>query len=624
MIRRLVPLAAALIASTCTAAELPPVAAFTSQAKVALVSISPTGEYLAATIRDGDNSAFQVITHPKREVKVNFPLGDRREIARIWWVADDMLLVAPARRGQGSEFLGRTLELMTIHAETGKTERVGFGTVLDTLPDDAEHILISRTQDRFGEAHRLNLKSRSSRRVARSAAPYGGFVPDASGDVLFSIGENQDNMVEVHYRAKRGDDWALVESHGIGERGWQPAWFGPKPNTYFTWDSRGGATTGIGLYDAVAGTHKMLVRHDQVDATRLLYDFAERRVYGVRFDHHYPAFTYIDRGHPLAAQHAALAKMYPEDTVEFTSFTRDHQQAVALVSGDRRPGDYLLVDTAAKSITPLMSRRPALESDMLSPMAPAEFNVRDGSKVYGYLTSPKDGPTPGPMLVYVHGGPHGVRDYWGFDPIVQLFASRGYHVLQVNYRGSGGYGVDYEKSGYSEWGRQIEEDVADAVRWAIKSGIAAPDRVCVHGVSYGAYSALMGAVREPELYRCAIASAGIYDLTLLEKAGDIRRRRAGLRYIRDVVGDDDAELESRSPAHLAERIRAKVMLIHGGQDVRSPPPHAHAMRAALRSAGNEPEWLFDGGQGHGFRGNEPRRELYTRILAFLAEHTAES
>ena len=291
-----------------------------------------------------------------------------------------------------------------------------------------------------------------------------------------------------------------------------------------------------------------------------------------------------------------------------------------MVSGDRNPGDFVLVDFKAKRVEPLVVVKPSLPREALSAMRPVELQTRDGATIYGYVTSNAKAETPGPLVVLVHGGPYGVRDSWGFSGQVQLLANRGFHVLQVNYRGSSGYGMAYQRAGYGQWGRRMQDDVTDATRWAIESKIADPDRVCIMGVSYGAYAALMGAAREPDLYRCAVGGAGVYDLTLMEKRGDVRRSRAGVHFIREMIGADGEELEARSPSHQAHRIRAAVLLYHGGRDLRSPLAHGHAMRDALERAGNPAEWVFESAQGHGFAGDAGRAEIYERILAFLNKH----
>ena len=610
-------------------AELVPISAFTDDAAAATVSISPGGEYLALTLRKDGKSAFQVRSYPDMEVKASYQLGDKREVAGARWVSDHILLGTPAERmvGGAREMRALTGELVTIDARSGRTQRVGWGGLLDILPNAPNQILISRSADRFGEARRLNLRlpasRQNARRAARSPVPRNSFVVDEEGRVAFAVGVDEENRTVVYHRQGNAD-WRRVQRHDMDAAGWVPRHFGPKPGTYYTADSRDAATNGLGLYDTADGSHTMLFRHDHVDAGALLCDYNCRRVYGVEVRHHFPQAVYIDRTHPLATVHAGLAKTYPDDFVRLTSMTRDHKLAIAFVSGDRRPGDYLLVDVEARRTEPLLAARPNLPPEALSPMAPVEITTRDGMTIYGYLTSSPSAQKPGPLVVLVHGGPHGVRDHWGFDPVAQLLASRGYHVLQVNYRGSDGYGYAYQSAGYGEWGRGIEDDVADATRWTVQSGIADLQRICIFGYSYGAYSALMGAAREPTLYRCAIGGAGIYDLSLLDATGDIRSRRSGLAYLRHVVGDDAEDLAARSPVQQASRIAARVLLMHGGQDRRAPPVHAHRMRDALQGSGNDPEWLFMSGQGHGFFGNAARLEVYERVLGFLEENIGAS
>ena len=616
--------AAALWSLPATTDEPPPVAAFAALPEVEGITVSPTGRYLTASIRQGESAQFQIVTHPEREVKVNVALGDKREVTEVVWLTDDVALFQQSRRVMGTDYKVPTGALATVHAETGFVQPAGGGSVIDILPEAPDDILVYVPENRFGLAYRLDIRTRYPRQVARSAAPFGTFVPDADGNILLTVGQSNDNRRQIHARPAPRKRWQLVASFGVEDEAWLPVRFGPKPNTYYTLDSRGGSTEGLGVYDAATGRHRMIIRHPTVDATSLLVDPAARGVYGIRFDHHYPQVSYIDPSHPLARQHASLTKMFEGDTVQLTSATRDYRLAVALVTGDRRPGDYYLVNTEAKRVEPLKSRKPQLERERLSPSLPIELKVRDGTTIYGYVTSSPDAEKPGPMVVYVHGGPHGVRDYWGYDDTVQLLASRAFHVLQVNFRGSGGYGVDYERAGFGQWGRRMQDDITDATRWAIDNGIADPDRICIFGASYGAYSAMMGTIRAPDLYRCALGLYGIYDLALLQKQGDISRTLAGRKFIRRILGADADELSAASPTRQAERIRAKVMLVHGGLDERAPPEHATRLRKALIRAGNAPEWLFDRQQGHGFLGDAARVELFERMLAFFQKHAGSA
>lgn len=220
------------------------------------------------------------------------------------------------------------------------------------------------------------------------------------------------------------------------------------------------------------------------------------------------------------------------------------------------------------------------------------------------------------MVVLPHGGPHGIRDWWEFDPEVQLLANRGYTVLQVNFRGSGGYGTDFERAGYGEWGAKMQDDLTDATRWAIEQKIAPADRICIYGASYGGFAALMGAAREPDLYRCAIGYSGVYDLELLHESGD-PDVPADVAYLDRALGTDAAKRRAQSPVYNAQSIKAPVLLIHGSADRTAELEHAKRMRAALENNRKKVEWLALRGEGHGAYDEDTRREVYERILQFL-------
>jgi dipeptidyl aminopeptidase/acylaminoacyl peptidase len=222
------------------------------------------------------------------------------------------------------------------------------------------------------------------------------------------------------------------------------------------------------------------------------------------------------------------------------------------------------------------------------------------------------------MVVLPHGGPHAIHDTWEFNPEVQLLASRGYAVLQVNFRGSGGYGMDFQSAGYREWGGKMQDDITDATHWAIEQKIAAADRICIYGASYGGFAALMSAAREPDLYRCAVGYAGIYDLELMYQSGDVPDSRTGVAYLERVLGSDVTRLRAQSPAWNAQNIKAPVLLIHGKADWRADYEQAERMKAALEKNNKKYEWLVLSREGHGIYDEDSRREVYERILQFLA------
>jgi len=224
------------------------------------------------------------------------------------------------------------------------------------------------------------------------------------------------------------------------------------------------------------------------------------------------------------------------------------------------------------------------------------------------------------MVVLVHGGPYEVTETWGYDAEAALIAENGYAVLRVNFRGSGGYGNAFVEKGFRQWGRAMQDDLTDATRWAIQQGHADPGKVCIYGMSYGGYAALMGAVREPGLYRCVAGYAAPYDLAKMYKWGSIRRSDLGLEYLERVLGKDKQELAAYSPAQRADAIKVPVLLAHGRLDARVDVRHSQQLAKAMRKAGTPVELVEYPNEGHGLAIDADREDFYARLLAFLDAH----
>jgi dipeptidyl aminopeptidase/acylaminoacyl peptidase len=198
-----------------------------------------------------------------------------------------------------------------------------------------------------------------------------------------------------------------------------------------------------------------------------------------------------------------------------------------------------------------------------------------------------------------------------------MLTSRGYAVLQINYRGSGGYGDAFERAGYREWGGKMQDDVTDATRWAIEQGVADKNRICIFGTSYGGYAAIEGVTKEPDLYKCAIANAGVYDLKLMFSSGDVPQFLGGQNFLKMVMGQDQNDLYDRSPIAHIDRLKAKVMLIVGGADTRVPAAQGEHLHDALTKRGIAHEWLYERSEGHGFYDESHTAAMYEKIIAFL-------
>ncbi|MEO8010418.1 MAG: S9 family peptidase, partial [Dokdonella sp.] len=358
---------------------------------------------------------------------------------------------------------------------------------------------------------------------------------------------------------------------------------------------------------------------ENADAVELVRTFDEKDVFAVRSMPGRVAVSLLDKQAPEAKLLVDLMKQFPGEDVRIASVSDDGSKVVIEARSDLNPGTFYLYEASEKKLSTLLARAPWLKADDLATMEPFTMKARDGKTLHGYLSKPvgKEAAKSQPMVVLVHGGPYNVRDEWGYDPTVQVLTSRGYAVLQVNFRGSGGYGYDFVKAGYGEWGAKMQDDVTDATQWAIAQGVADPKRICIQGASYGGYAALQGAVREPDLYQCAVGIVGVYDLRLMKSRGDIPQSSMGEGYLDMVLGTDNEQLGQRSPINQLDRIKANVMLVVGGQDKRVPPIHGENLQRALISKGKPPEWIYQRTEGHGFYDEANVEDMYTRLIAFL-------
>lgn len=338
-----------------------------------------------------------------------------------------------------------------------------------------------------------------------------------------------------------------------------------------------------------------------------------------------PVYAFIDDD--ASALWITVQRAFAGRSPSIVSFSDSLRQAVIYTEGNDDSGSYHLVDLDAGRVTPAGGAYPAITPERVAAVRPVTYPASDGLEIHGYLTTPPGMSEAGnlPLVVLVHGGP-AARDYLQFDWWAQAMASRGYAVLQPNFRGSTGYGDAFLEAGYGEWGRKMQTDLSDGVRYLADQGIIDPERVCIVGASYGGYAAMAGPTLDPGVYRCAVAVAGLSDLgVFVDDAASrgARRENSTTRYWNRFMGAErlgDRSLDARSPARLAAQADAPILLIHGRDDTVVPIEQSRIMERALRRAGKPVEFIELDGEDHWLSRSDTRVRMLTETIRFLNEH----
>jgi dipeptidyl aminopeptidase/acylaminoacyl peptidase len=608
------------------------------------VKISPDGQYIAATAVVKGQSVLALVRLADMKGQLVRP-RDEDAVTDFWWASPSRVVYTVGMRVGGYDAPLATGELFGVNADgTGAEMLFGFrkegmstgsliqkvtstrGTAefIAPIPDDPNHILVAATQwgddGRMGTttaAYRMDARTGLLRKLVDAPMPRAHFVADHQGRIRFAWGEDDHGGTRVFQRPVDGGGWKAMtdlDSHFS-----LPLAFDRDDSAaYFTCP---GASGGFGIcrWTEARPALEEVWSNPTVEADGLLRGLAGDDIAGVAFTDGRIGIAPFDMNSRAAQALVALMKQFPGESVRFVSGTRDGRLSVVLVEADADPGTFYLFDSKANTLTVLLRRASWIDPTSMAAKQPFEFAARDGMKLQGYVSYP-----PGheqdkhlPTVVVVHGGPFLVRDRWDYDPDVQALATHGYAVLQVNFRGSSGYGYAFEKAGWRQWGGTMQDDVTDATRWAIAQGIADPQRLCIYGASYGGYAAIEGAVKEPGLYKCAIGYVGVYDLPLMYRDGDVRETASGRNYLKRQMGEDMAELARRSPINQLDALQARVMLVVGDRDERVPPVQGLNLHKALLKRNVAHVWLEKPGEMHGFYDEANITELYTRMLEFI-------
>jgi dipeptidyl aminopeptidase/acylaminoacyl peptidase len=608
-------------------------------------ALSPSGKRVAilrnrVTSRGIESSIDLVDAANPAQPPRTLPLGQHEANSVVWanetrllvWVVYDV-----THKGFEQEDIVRVIGLnddgtnpavMFGNRGTALQEIHNLGKIIDPLPDDEDNILMLAWEPLRG-----------------LPALYKVDVNDGSAVVL-EYGAlrtyhwlTQNGVAMIRLDGDRRDMVTHIMSRGPGQADWKPVRDIRKDQTPdFTVF---GPTERPGVFVAAArlvGEDKVSMR--EVDLKTLALGaptytakavdldgvWSDRRgkALAAAYGEDVKSYEFIDKS--FAPHFSAIQKYFgAEISVELREVDDARTHYLGVAGGPQEPGSHFLYDRTSHAVTELGAAAPQL-AGRLGKMLPMAVRTRDGASVRAYLTQPASG-APGPLIVMPHGGPE-LRDRYGFDPWAQALAAKGWWVLQVNFRGSGGYGRDFAKQGWKRWGDRMQEDVEDAVAQAIAEHKLDAGKVAIFGASYGGYAALMGGVRRPELYKAVVSVAGVSDLIDMlhwERAEDDTSNKEFYNFWRDRIGDPDTDaamLAKASPRRRAAEFKAPVFLAHGILDSTVPVVQSRTMAKALTDAGKRVEYWEIKKAGHSPGSPAADRELLARCIGFLEKALA--
>jgi len=635
-----------LLCAPAVAKEIP-LEAFAAKSDFISMKISPDGKHMAFTYEQESSINLGVMNMKTKKGLYSFEMGDNREVASFFWGNNKRLVIQSERTTGWLDGAQKYPELFSADLD-GKKRKLLWDfqrssiRPVSMLDHDSKHVLVSKHHymDNYSaKLQRLNIETGKLSYVPDSPKIAGGLksrilyiAVDSEDNPRYALEydpvveeDYEDDITYLHIKNKKGD-WQILEldvKHGenpnINGLGFN------KDNTkfYFTsdhdLDHQG--TTGLFELNYKDNSITKLFRNPDADLGNALIG-RDNQVIGVSYEAGYPGYFYIDdKGAEADVKlHKQLRATFKGQEVAFSSYTKDRKLATLFIYSDKNPGTHYIYDLAKQKIEFLANSKTGIDAKQMAAVEPFTLNARDGLKMYGLMTIPQGKELKNlPLVIYPHGGPYGATDRWRWDARAQLLASRGYLVIQLNYRGSGGYGTDFRKAGYGEWGTTMQDDLTDVTLWAVNKGYADKERLCIHGVSYGGYAALNAVVREPDLYKCSIPDAGLYEIELQwDKADSFKgNNKARDNYMKQSFGTlDKAVLDARSPALHVDKIKAELMLVHGTEDVRVPIENAYFLEKQLKKVGKSYEKIYRK-DGHGFQKVPYRIELYEQLIAFL-------
>jgi len=497
--------------------------------------------------------------------------------------------------------------------------------IVDDLYDFPDEVIIglNKRNPEVFDPYRLNIVTGEMKQLAENPGNIQGWILDHEGKLRAATAIVDGINTQILYREKETDKFKAVLTTNFKESV-SPMIFTFDNKNIYAVSNLGRDKSALVVFDIANGKEiQTLYENPDYDVSDVVWSKLNKKLVAVNYESWKPERFYLDdEGKKI---YESIQQKLGDYTFNITSLTKAEDKFMIRAYSDRSLGGYYVYDKAKDSLQKVADLFTWLKEDELAKMLPIEYTARDSTKINGYLTLPvgytMEDAKELPVVVNPHGGPW-ARDSWGFNPEIQFLANRGYAVLQVNFRGSTGYGRNFWEKSFKQWGLTMQDDITDGTNWLIKQGIADPKRIAIYGGSYGGYATLEGLVKEPDLYAAGVDYVGVSNLfTFMRTIPPYWKPMLDMMY--EMVGNpkaDSAQFVATSPAMNADKIKTPLFVAQGKNDPRVNKDESDQMVDALKKRGIVVEYMVKDNEGHGFHNEENRFDFYRAMEKFLGEH----